>query len=322
MNRFFKYAPNIFAALILGFMVLSVLELVQSPFLIFEKNTPQPLKTYHYAFFLPSQNYSFFRKLREGALNASQTMDCAITFYELDNDPLSLDMVVNSGYDGIGIYPYVKDDRTLAALARISEAGIPVVQIENEILRDETTFFIGTNNFETGKAVGKLAMKAGNGKLNMALVYSEKNPGLMTDSNLIEMGLNSTMGSRLGNLHTRLTSLNPLDAEGLTYDLIRGWEDLDIIILTDPNDTLVAVQAIIDLNMVGSVQVIGFGEDERIQEYINKGLMLGTIVRNPFRIGFSAVMALQEISTNGYTSAYVDTGISVLLGKLPGGENK
>lgn len=319
MNRFFKLAPLIFASLIVGFMLLSIRELVKSPFLSFEKNSQQTRKTYHYAFFLPSQDYSFFRKLREGALNASQTMDCAITFHELDNDPLSLHMVVNSGYDGIGIYPYVKDESTLEALARISEAGIPIVQIENEILRDEKTFFIGTNNFETGKAVGKLAMKAGKGKLNMALVYSKKNPGLMTDSNLIEMGLNSTMGSRLGTFQTRLTSLNPLDAEALTYDLIRNGEDLDIIVLTDPNDTLVAVQAIIDLNLVGSVQVIGFGEDDRIQEYINKGLMLGTIVRNPFRIGFSAVMALQEISTNGYTSAYVDTGISVLIGKSPEG---
>ena len=303
-------------------MILSVHVLITSPFLSMEREDPQPRKTYNYAFFLPSSDYAFFRKLKEGAVTASESMDCSISFHELDSDPLSLDMVAYSGYDGIGIYPYIKDDRTLNAIVEISESGIPVVQIENEILRNETTFFIGTNNYETGKAVGKLAMKSNREKLNVALVYSEKNPGLMTDSNLIEMGLNSTMGSRLNSLVTRRTGLNPLDAEGLTYELIRHGEKLDVIVLTDPNDTLVAVQAIIDLNLVGSVSVIGFGEDERIKEYIAKGLIMGTIVRNPFRIGFGTVMALQELSSKGYTSAYVDTGISILNGNTPEGGSR
>ncbi len=66
------------------------------------------------------------------------------------------------------------------------------------------------------------------------------------------------------------------------------------------------------MNMVGKVQLIGFGDNEVIKEYIDKGIILGTIVRNPYRIGYSAVMALQEICSIGYTSAYVDTGISII----------
>jgi len=162
--------------------------------------------------------------------------------------------------------------------------------------------------------VGKLARSSDREKLNITLVYSEKNPGLMSEGNLIELGLRSTLGERVGIFRTDVTNLNPLDAERLTYELLHQKPAVDVIVLTDPNDTLVTVQAIIDLNLVGSVHVIGFGENETIREYISKGLVLGTIIRNPFRIGFSAVMALQEISTNGYTSAYVDTGISVISG--------
>jgi len=284
----------------------------KSPFFVRNNGLSKEEKSNHYAFFLPSSDYSFFKQLKAGALSASESMDCSISFHALDADPMSFEMVPFSGFDGIGIYPYTKDEKTLANLSAISKAGIPVIQIENEIIRDETTFFIGTNNFETGKAIGKLALKSKQDKLNVTLVYSDKNPGMMAEGNLIELGLISTLAETLNNLQTEVTTLNPLDAERLAYELIRQDPAVDVIVLTDPNDTLVTVQAIVDMNLVGSVQIIGFGEDERIKEYIDKGLVLGTIVRNPFRIGFSAVMALQEISTNGYTSAYVDTGISII----------
>lgn len=269
-------------------------------------------KSFHYAFFLPASNYSFFTRLKEGAINASDTMDCAITFHEIDADPMSFEMVTLSGVDGIGIYPYSKDNKIIETLEKISSEGIPIIQIENEIIRDETTFFIGTNNFESGKAIAKLALKAKSDKLNIALVFSDKSPGLMSDGNLVELGLNSILNDKINHLQTEVTSMNPLDAERLTYQLMRQKQKIDVIVLTDPNDTLVSVQAIIDMNLVGNVKIIGFGDDEKIQEYIDKEIILGSIIRNPYRIGFSAVMALQELSTNGYTSAFVDTGISVI----------
>ena len=297
--------------------------MIRSPFFSQDTGNQSEERTHHYAFFLPASDYSFFRKLKAGAQSATDSMDCSITFHAIDSDPLSFEMVSFSGVDGIGIYPYKKDNKTIENLSKIAEAGIAVIQIENEIIRNETTFFIGTNNFESGKAIGELALKTEKELINMILIYSDKNPGLMSDGNLVEMGLLSVLGDRLNNLQTEKTSLNPLDAERLAYELMRKSPAIDIIVLTDPNDTLVTVQAIIDLNLVGIVQIIGFGEDEVIKEYINKDLVIGTIVRNPFRIGFSAVMALQEININGYTSAYVDTGIHIITGKdLTEGQNE
>ncbi len=286
--------------------------MLQSPFFSSDGTSTQPEKKYHYAFFLPAADYSFFRNLKDGAISAAETMDCSITFHAIDSNPESLKMAQFSGVDGIAIYPYEKNDEMIGNLMEIEAEGIPIVQIENEIMRNESTFLIGTNNFESGMAIGKLAMKTGKESLNIALIYSEKNPGLMSEENLLEMGLLSVLGGRIGNLHTEKTSLNPLDAERLTYELIRQSHEFDLIVLTDPNDTLVTVQAIIDMNLVGVVDIIGFGNYESIMNYINKGLVLGTIVRNPYRIGFSAVMALQEICSNGYTSAYVDTGITII----------
>ena len=317
MNKLLKYSAFVFGAAFLVFLFLSIKLMVQSPFLPGKSNDFLEELKFHYAFFLPAKDHSFFSKLREGAIDAASSMNCAITFHPIDSDPLSFKMARFSGVDGFGLYLYEKDKNKLQYLSEILQEGIPVVQIENEIIQGPGSFFIGTNNFDVGKGIGQLVLDTGIDTLNMALIYSKKNPGVMSDRNLVEMGIKSVLGNKLSDLRTKETSLNPLDAGILAYDLLNNEPSIDIIVLTDPNDTLVTVQAIIDMNLVGLVQIIGFGENKTIKSYIDKGVILGSIVRNPYRIGYSTVMALKEISMNGYTSAYVDTGITILERKNP-----
>ena len=169
MNRFLKYAPYIFASIFMIILFLSLITMFKSPFFFRDNSEHHVEKTFHYAFFFPASDYAFFKQLKEGALSASLSMDCSISFHELDKDPLSLEMVPFSGVDGIGVYAYREDSKTLINLSAISDAGIPVIQIENEIIRDEKTFFIGTNNFDSGKAIGKLALKSKKEKINLAV---------------------------------------------------------------------------------------------------------------------------------------------------------
>jgi len=291
--------------------------MIQAPFLSGKADDTAKEVKYHYAFFLPAADHSFFSKVKEGAIDAGKSLDCAITFHSIDSDPVSFEMAHLSGFDGLGLYLYDKDDKKLKILGDIVNEGIPVVQIENEVLQGSNSFFIGTNNFNVGKAIGQIAKNTDLDSMKMVLVYSKKNPGLKSDDNLIEMGIKTVLGGSLVELRTEETSLNLLDAEMLAYKLLKTNPSIDIIVLTDPNDTLVTVQAIIDMNLVGMVKIIGFGEHETIKAYIDKGVVLGSIVRNPYRIGYSTVLALKELSLNGYTSAYVDTGITVITGRNP-----
>jgi len=293
-------------------LFLSIQMMFINPFTSQKDTREKSEKQFHYAFFLPASDYSFFRNLKDGAINASLTSDCSISIHSIDTDPISFEMASFLGLDGVAVYLYKKDDQLIQNINKIAKAGIPIILIENEISLPVPTFFIGTNSFDSGKGIGKLALLADKTDLHVALVYSNKNPGLISDSSLLEMGIKTTIGENLRELRTETTSLNPLDAEKLTYELMKQSPPVDIIVLTDPNDTLVTIQTIIDMNLVGKVQIIGFGDTAVIREYISKGVLLGSIVRNPYQIGFSAVMALKEISMTGYTSAYVDTGIHVL----------
>jgi ribose transport system substrate-binding protein len=311
VNKFLKFLTPLFALSFLVLLILNVKLMLSGPFFSGGK-VAEATRSSHFAFFLPEADYSFFKDLKKGAIDAAQVMDCSISFHPIDMDPLSLEMARYTGIDGLAVYPYQKDDKLLSSLTKIYDLGIPIVQIENQVLNKPKSVFIGTNSFDFGKAIGRLTLLSENKNLNIALVYSDKNPGLMADESLLEMGIKSILGKRISVLRSFRTSQNPLDAEKLAYKLIQSKDSFNLFVFTDTNDTLVAVQAIIDMNLVGSAQIIGFGNDSAIKGYIDKGVILGSIVRDPYHIGFNAVLALAEIKKSGYTSAYVDTGISIL----------
>lgn len=311
MNKFLRFLTPLFALAFLLILALNLRYMFDNPF-VSGREPKETTRSRHFAFFLPEADYSFFKELKNGAIDAAQVMDCSISFHPIDADPLSLEIARYTGIDGLAVYPYRKDDVLLSSLTKIYDSGIPIVQIENHVLNKPKSVFIGTNSFDFGKAIGRLALRSDNRNLKIAMVYSDKNPGLMADGSLLEMGIKSILGQRISSLRAFRTSENPLGAEKLAYQIIQSPEKYNLLVFTDSGDTIVAVQAIIDMNAVGSVQIIGFGNDPMIKSHIDKGIVLGSIVRDPYHIGFSAVLALSEITRSGYTSAFVDTGISIL----------
>jgi ribose transport system substrate-binding protein len=312
MNKTLKLATPLLGVVFLVLMVVSVRMMLSNRFMETDQVKLADRKEHQYAFFLPESESSFFASLKAGALEAAKALDCAVIFHTLSPDSLSFEMASYTGVNGVAVFSYEKSERTMKSLGKLLKKGIPIVQIENEVVSSPRTVLIGTNSYDSGKSFAKIAAGSDKSKLNIALIYSEKNPAIKADASLVEIGMKSILGNRLERLSTAQTTFNPIDAEGVIYELLRRIPAIDIIALTDSNDTLVTIQAIIDLNLVGQVQIIGFGDDQTIKEYIDKGVVLGSIVRNPRQIGYESVVALSEMNTKGNTSAYVNTGITIV----------
>lgn len=312
MDKLPRILTPILAAVFVAVVALSVQTMAASRSSAAAPVRDTSSRAFEYAFFLPSTDNSYFASLRAGALEAAKELNCAVIFHDLSADPLSFEMASYAGTNGVALFSYEKSDAMVSGLERLLNRGIPVVQIENEVVSGPNTVLIGTNGYDSGKAIGKIAATMDRPTMNLALIYSDKNPSLKADANLVEIGAKSVLGDRLIGFATGQTTINPIDAEGVIYELLGNDPRPDIIALTDSNDTLVAIQAIIDLNLVGRVQIIGFGNDQTTMDYIDKGVVLGTIVRRPSEIGFRAVAALTEINRKGNTSAYVNAGIDVV----------
>jgi ribose transport system substrate-binding protein len=278
---------------------------------------------YHFSLYLPDNRNSFFAGIIEGAERAASELHVAISVHSIDPAKNELEMASYTGVDGIIVCPYLDDVLARRQLEKLGGRHIPVVLINHNITNDQPWPFIGTNNFDMGRRIGLISMRlrpaSGNPEpLRLAVVYSDKAPGIYAERELVEMGMATALGDAPGSsVMSFKTNSNPLDAEVLLDRLFRDQMEgpaINTIVFTDSSDTLAAAQTLVDMNLVGQVQVIGFGADPGVLENIRKGIITCSVVIDSERIGYEAVRSLAALRTTGYTSATIDTGIEIITG--------
>jgi ribose transport system substrate-binding protein len=270
----------------------------------------------HISVFLPEQATLFFQHVRNGVLAAADDYDIAVSFHPIGPGTSEFRLAQYTGIDGAIIYPYLPEEEVLLRLEELDARDIPVVLVEQDVADDWPWTFVGTNNFEMGRRIGTRLLQRDDHE-QIVVVYSDKSPAVAAERELIELGITTAMGDRLNApIARRQTDLNPLDAEAVTYQLLRSpsTRPITAIVFTDTNDTLAALQTIINLNLVGQVQVIGFGVTDAIMDYLERGVLNATIAVNPERIGVEAVRVLAELIRTGNAPGYVDTGVEVIRG--------
>ncbi|MDR1506798.1 MAG: substrate-binding domain-containing protein [Treponema sp.] len=279
----------------------------------------------HFSLYLPDNRNSFFTGIIEGAERAASELDTAISIHSIDPAKNEFEMAPYTGVDGVIVCPYLDDTLARRQLEKLGSYRIPVVLVNHNITNDQPWPFIGTNNFDMGRRIGLISQRLkpaseSPGALSIAVVYSDKAPGIYAERELVEMGITAAVGETLVSpIMSFRTNLNPLDAEALLYRLFRdssegGEFDINTIVFTDSSDTIAAAQALVDMNLVGRVQVIGFGADPGVLESIRKGIVACSVVINSERIGYEAVRSLASLHATGYTSASIDTGIDIITG--------
>jgi len=294
---------------------------------------PEPGTTlvYHFSLYIPDNRNSFFEGIIRGAEQAAAEMNSAVSVHSIDPAKNELEFAAFTGVDGVIVCPYLDDALARRQLDNLREHQMTVVLINHNLPSDQPWPFIGINNFDLGRRIG-LTLPDPPEKIQLAVVYSDKAPGIYTERELVEMGISASLGERLsGPIRRYRTNLNPLDAEALLLRIFRspgissenfgdenfGTADepaINTIVFTDPDDTIAAAQTLVDMNLVGEIQIIGFGADPGVMESLRKGIISASVVINPERIGYEAVRSLVALRTIGYTSASVDTGIDIIRG--------
>jgi ribose transport system substrate-binding protein len=300
-----------FGLLSLGAFLVSF-DLVRRLYIGSSDTAAEPLN-YHFSLYLPDNRNSFFIGIIRGAERAAAELNAAVSVHSIDPVKNELEMAPFTGVDGAVVCPYLNDALARRQLDRLGARSIPVVIINHNVPNDQPWPFIGTNNFDVGRRIGIIAGSLTADPLRLAVVYSDKAPGIYGERELMEMGITTVLGDRLASpiLGFR-TKLNPLDAEELLFRLFRTHPDINTVVFTDSNDTIAAAQSLIDMNLVGRVGIIGFGSDPGIQDGIRKGVIASSVVINAERIGYEAVQSLAALRRTGYTSTSIDTGIEII----------
>jgi len=247
------------------------------------------------------QDSDFWNQAGEGAKAAAEKLGYDI-FYrggaqtDTDLQRSIFDIALKSGAKGIFIAPN-SADRTEDVM-RAKQLGIPVVYFDRTMGENPPiASFIGTDNYAAGELAGsELIKKMGEGKPVNVVVFrmdekvvptSEREKGFMDAVEKAGYKVVATpfLTSDIGEARTRLQKFLE-DPAMPAFNAFFTSSEYN------------AVAAILTLQMLGKTKDyvhIGFDGGDTIEKAIASGDMYGTIVQQPYEMGYHSVTALDDV---------------------------
>jgi ribose transport system substrate-binding protein len=260
--------------------------------------------------FVSNNPETFWNIAEKGATKAADEYGVELFFQKPDGDPAAqkekIDQVLNQGVKAVAI-SVIAPDKQNDYLKAISKKVALLTQ-DNDAPDSGRLCYIGTDNYEAGRAAGALVKQAlpdgGTvaifvGQLD-ALNARQRRQGVVDE--LAGVKDSSTEdGATLGKykLHRTYTD----QPEGVTKakaNAVQAITDLR----NQPNVCLVGLwaynppqilTAAKDQGAIGKMKIVGFDEDTATLDGIKAGEIYGTVVQQPFEFGYQSVKLMSQI---------------------------
>jgi ribose transport system substrate-binding protein len=271
--------------------------------------------------FITNNPYEFWTYARRGTEAAAKEFNVQVEFYMpsrggAEEQRRAIEDFIAKGVKGIAISP--NDAANQAEfLNRIADQVNLITQDSDLPPGSKRLCYIGTNNYEAGKAVGKLVKEAAPdggklviyvGKLDVQNAV-ERRQGVLDElagekdahRDQLEKGqypikfgdyeLLDTMTDDADQDRCRRNVEATLAKHGDVRCLIGLWE-------YNPPAMLAAVRAAIQVGKLkpGQVALVGFDENDETLGGIKEGLVHGTVVQQPYKFGYEAVRLLAHLA--------------------------
>ena len=259
-----------------------------------------------------------------------------------------MQIAIASKVDGI-IVTADEGEEIAALIEEASAAGIPVVTLYSDSSRSSRCSFVGVGSYNLGREYGKmglylLANIIGNQDYSFAYTYLYTEDGTIVqqegphsvmdntvrvavlvnayasdvDQNILYTGIQDTMENEkstdieLEFIPISIDNTNDFSVEESIRDIFMKEDVPDIIVCLDELSTTCVYQAVVDYNMVGDVNILGYYMSDTIINAIDRSVIYATIVIDTEQMGGYCIEALQEYHDLGYTSQYFAADVTVI----------
>ena len=236
-----------------------------------------------------------------------------------------LRIAVNSKMDGI-IYSGPAGKRVTELIDKAVDEGIGVVVLQNDVETSKRQCYVGLNYYELGQMYA----------LQIDRLIDPENMGEMTidvhvdgdmaegASNLIVMAIEDHIRERLGDneeeeydlpemVVTRIDAEDIFSAEESIRNIFLEKDSLpDIMLCVNGVYTRCACQAVVDYNLVGQIQIIGYFANDTILDAVDKQVISSTVSVDTNEMGRSSIQALYEYNSMGYTNSYLPVATEIV----------
>lgn len=305
----------------------------------------------YYVMITEDRKSSFWQSVYQGAYNHGLENNVYVDWMgeslsqEYGRDDL-MRIAIASGVDGI-IVTADEGEEITALIEEATTAGIPVVTLYSDSSMSSRCSFVGVGSYNLGREYGKmglylLANIIGNqdyafeynssgtdGTKRVDGLHSYMNDSVKVavlvnayandvDQNILFSGIQETMENEkstdieLEFVPISIDDTNAFSVEESIRDIFMEEDVPDIIVCMDELSTTCVYQAVVDYNMVGNVNILGYYVSDTIINAIDRKVIYATIVIDTEQMGSYCVNALQEYYDLGYTSQYFAADVTVI----------
>lgn len=273
-----------------------------------------------FAFIVDKVSTAANQGVLEGLRASAQQEDAVITVYSIENQTdihKAFEVAKLTACDGLFVMLRQNQEAKQQIIEAVA-AGLRVVVIDHDTPDSKRDAYIGANPLLVGKMAGAMSVKYYNKlpqdrKVLSALVLlgaSHKDTSGLA-SNAYLNGFNQSILTFYKNAEIRVAYTENLAAEIIVESELK-LGSANVIVCTDPEDTVKIMNLLVDYNRVGDTVLIGSGNQPMVADGVSKGLIEASVLVDYQTMGQEALRLMTSILSEAAATAYQLIPIDVI----------
>lgn len=227
-----------------------------------------------------------------------------------------LRIAIDAKVDGIVIEPN-GDAEVVTLIDEATDLGIPVITVVSDEVLSKRKSFVGINNYDLGQEYGEQVISAMKEDTKNIVVLvdgpAEESGDYSVYTQIKEMVAKSEAGGDVQVTAVPIDPVSAFDAENTIREyFVNADEDPDLVVCLNSVNTACVYQAVVDFNLVGKVQIIGYHFSDTILQAIRMGNIFSTLALDAGQIGQYSVDALTEYKSMGLVNDFFSVDLAVI----------
>lgn len=263
----------------------------------------------------------YWQQFRAGAERAAHFFNVSLytqylndlSINEKENPAQVFERVAFSKMDGLVSYISSEHSYSKVIDAAVLD-GIPVVTLENDVINSMRSAFVGYNAYDYGVEAGKKMVEALQGSGKVVIVMNQSENDSKSIQNLKLSGFLSVTNEHKDIVieDTILSGSGIYGTQELVEKLVNSKADVKGIYITNLNDTKSVAELLVENNKVNQYIIIGSGQSEDIEDYVNKKILYASIFVDGYDMGFRSIETLAKIKNGEAMPSYINSSIGIL----------
>ena len=260
-----------------------------------------------------SSQHEFWRTMEKGAMDAGEELGIKVTFEapedetHLDDQIKLIEKAIDNNADAIVLAP-LDTDKLNDVVDRAVDKGIPVITLDSDITTEKRLASIGTNNVTAGAIAARYEAQLIGDKGKVAIIAHVE--GAQTTIDRMKGFVDEITVNHSGvEITDQVYTGGDADvAYEETMKILKANPDINGIYATNEGSAVGAAKAVEESGLSDSITMIGFDSSDNEVEYLEKGVIDGMMVQNPFNMGYLGVRNIYKALHGKNIEKIIDTG--------------